>query len=394
MRLGLEMRASVRCNACSVLTPLAGIRNEVSCRGCASTLDVVAIAADAREGGITYPFGAYYDVVAEAAYLLADGDDCRDARQSQGSPVALRRSMPTCLACESALPWPEPGAPVVTCPECADQVAVRWPDDETRSWDPRIHCVVGDAKGREDPPVGREGEGATIKCGDCGAPFALVADDHKRLRACTFCGAPNYVGDAAWLALFPEPEWHRCTLLYELNLTQEMALHAWLVREEDKFFVDEEWEKAVGASGAELHARVRAAQIAAISNGRFDDLHRLAANPEVTDDEAVRIDQSLTESMRVELAPRAGPALARVFARSAFPAVRAAVAAHPEIGVAILHALATDAEAKVRAAIAAHPLIDGEVLAALRKDSSADVVAAAKQNPNYRPGFFEKLFGG
>lgn len=245
MLLGLEMRASVRCKACSVLTPLPGIRNRVSCRNCAAALDFAALASDAREGGVTYPFGGYYDAVAEAALLLAEGDDCNDARRSQGSPVTLRRAAPTCGACGAALPHPARGTPDVECPQCGDTIAVRWPDEETRAWDPRIYCIINDGKGRGDPPVEQEAEGNYIKCGHCGAPTATADGERKRARKCTFCGGLNYLSDAAWLALFPQPEWHRCTLLYQLSERDLMALHEWMEQGEDNYWLDDAKKQAL-----------------------------------------------------------------------------------------------------------------------------------------------------
>jgi hypothetical protein len=55
MIITLEMRAAGRCKACSVLTPMPGIRNQLSCRNCA------------------------------AALLLKEGQDCRDAGRCSGA---------------------------------------------------------------------------------------------------------------------------------------------------------------------------------------------------------------------------------------------------------------------------------------------------------------------
>src|SRR5258706_9348391 len=115
------MRVSVRCDACSVLTPMVGIRNLVSCRNCAARIDFVAKVKDSRDGGVTYPFGGYYDALAEATLLLKDGEDCDDARDSHGSPVTLRRvAAPACPSCEQPLPIPDKGASTLRCAGCSD----------------------------------------------------------------------------------------------------------------------------------------------------------------------------------------------------------------------------------------------------------------------------------
>jgi hypothetical protein len=174
MFISLEARIAARCKACSVLTPMPGLRNVLSCRNCAAAIDFAKRATEGRDGGLRYPFGAYYDALAQAAILLSDGQDCKDARDSQGTPVELRRAPPACLVCDAALPVPAQGATEVACPRCADPVAVRWPDDETRAWDPHIHCVVGDGKGRGSVASETRGEGARVACGHCGAPISIA----------------------------------------------------------------------------------------------------------------------------------------------------------------------------------------------------------------------------
>ena len=48
----------------------------------------------------------------------------------------------------------------------------------------------------------------------------------------------------------------------------------------------------------------------------------------------------------------------------------------------------------MRAVIAARKSLPVELLKVLRKDSDPAVSAAARQNPNYQPGFFDRLLGG
>jgi hypothetical protein len=72
--------------------------------------------------------------------------------------------------------------------------------------------------------------------------------------------------------------------------------------------------------------------------------------------------------------------------------VRRVVAAHPATGAAVLDQLAADPDDVVRAEVAARPEISAETLARLRKDRSPRVVEVVRNNPSYRPGFFERLF--
>lgn len=50
----LELRVSARCKACSVLTPVPGIRNQLTCRNCAAPINFAKRAEDSREGGLRY----------------------------------------------------------------------------------------------------------------------------------------------------------------------------------------------------------------------------------------------------------------------------------------------------------------------------------------------------
>ncbi len=190
MNLTLELRASARCEACSVLTPMIGIRNKLSCRNCAATIDFAKRVEDSRDGGVRYPLGGYYDAVAEAALVLKDGDDCLDARDSQGTPVALRKvAAPECLSCERPLALPADGVSSVCCDSCGDTVGVRWPDDETRSWDPRIRCIVGDPLHRRRRSQG-ERPGARGPLAGHGDQLRPVQCATRRRRDRSPAGAP------------------------------------------------------------------------------------------------------------------------------------------------------------------------------------------------------------
>ena len=63
-----------------------------------------------------------------------------------------------------------------------------------------------------------------------------------------------------------------------------------------------------------------------------------------------------------------------------------------EIGGVFIRVNVTDEDAVVRIAAAGRSELPKEVLARLRKDANSEVVRAVKQNPSYKPGFFEKLF--
>lgn len=394
--ISLEMRAAVRCKSCSVLTPLPGIRNVMSCRNCAEEIDFAKRAKDGREGGLRYPFGAYYDAVAEAAFLIQEGDACRDARDSQGTPVELSRHLPRCASCDAALPMPEQSATEVKCPGCADAIPVRWPDAETKNWDPRIHCVIGDGKGRGD--AGREvrGEGTRIACGQCGAPLAEPdSKDRRRSRTCGHCGGLNYLSDAALLALFPKPEQHRCHLVYDLDSREELKLYDWMKAHKKGYWLKPDQEKALDEWHARAQTEARSLILKAIADGHASasELHGFAVDPNLTDAEAATIDARLDDDARIRAGANAAPSLARRWVTAPSVEIRKIVAAHQRTDANTLQTLSRDPEAQVRAVVAARTDAPKELLAALRKDPDSSVSDAVKANSSYAPGFFEKLFG-
>lgn len=396
MLISLEARLAARCKACSVLTPMPGLRNVVSCRNCAASIDVAKKAADGRDGGLRYPFGAYYDAVAEAAILRADGEDCQDARDSHGTPVELRRAPPLCQACSAPLPLPAHGAAEVVCSGCGDHVAVRWPDDETRSWDPRIYCVVGDGKGRGATARDARTEGALVSCGHCGAPTTGAGDgERRRSRTCQHCGGLNYLTDAAWLALFPQPEWHRCYLVYSVDERGLLSLHEWMSREQKKYWLEKPQKQAVLDAYAKVRIAARPAVSTAVARGDATppEIEMLATDAALTEVEAAAVDARLDDAGRVRVGPAAARSLAARWAGSASAKVRRIAAAHAGVDGPALERLAGDADELVRLAVAARPETPAAALARLRKDPSEKVADAVKGNPSYTPGFLEKLFG-
>jgi len=65
MRVVLQVKTATRCNTCSYLNPLPGLRHETECVNCAQTIDVAGKIKGGRDGGLRYTFGGYYDAVAE-----------------------------------------------------------------------------------------------------------------------------------------------------------------------------------------------------------------------------------------------------------------------------------------------------------------------------------------
>jgi hypothetical protein len=373
----LELQVSARCHACSVLTPMVGIRNRLSCRGCAAAIDFEAKVKDSRDGGVTYPFGGYYDVLAEASTVLADGEKCQDASDSSGSPTALKRvGGPACPTCSAGVDVPVRGAESLSCRGCGDVVGVRWPDDETRTWDPRIYCIVGDGLAPKQAAREARTQGTLISCGQCGAPLTGDQTDRRRARTCAHCSAVNYLGDAAILALFPQPEWHRSYLVYDVDDKLHLALCQRMLREEENhYFLEDD-------------------QVAAVQRTRAKLLSTIIGDPaSLSEAAAKQYDDELDDTGRDLLLDKAGASLVKRWARSKSDTLRKQVARHQACPADALVGLAADPNSEIRAIAAARPELPPEVIAKLRKDSDEDVAKAAKSNLSYKPGFFEKLFG-
>jgi len=392
----LELKVSARCDVCSVLTPMVGIRNRLSCRNCAASIDFKAKVADSRDGGLRYPFGGYYDAVAEAALVRKPGEDCQDARDSQGSPTALRKvAAPECPSCARPLEIPARGMTSLRCGGCHDVVGVRWPDDETRDWDPRITCIVGD--GLKPAHEAREArtQGQLISCGQCGAPLTGETTDHRRARTCAHCDAVNYLGDAAMLALFPEPTWYRSFLVYQLDERAVFQCYQRLLGKDNHAWLDDDQEAALRPGHEAAMAAARARVFVAARRGEAEayELEPFFVDKALSDDEAAVLDGTLDDDQREKLGADAAPALLRRWATSRCVDLRRLVAAHPTTGRDQLIALAADPEAAVRATAAARPELPPDLLARLRKDTDEAVARAVKENPSYKPGFLERLFG-
>jgi len=394
VEITIGFRFAARCVRCSLLSPVAGLRTRWTCPSCGAHHDLAKRMADACEGGLRYSFGGYYDVVAEAALLPSGGVGLEESGQGHNLPMELRRAVPTCEACDAPVPRPAPGQRALRC-GCGNEIAVRWPDDETRAFDPRLVCVIND--GHDHGAQVREvsGQGVVIGCGQCGGAVAIAdPGDRRRLRRCSFCGADNYLPDAAWLALFPDPVAHRCFLVYELDARAIAGLYEWMLGEH-RFYLDDEVAERLERDRPAARAAARDAIVSAAHAGQATEaeLRTLARDPALPDDLAAAVDAILDDDQREELGAEAAPALARHWTGAASADVRRAAARHDAVGPAELTRLAGDADAAVRAAVAARPQTPAEVLARLRKDPDEAVVREVRGNPSYKPGFFERLFG-
>ena len=395
----LEIKGAARCEACGLLSPMPGLRVELKCFNCSKRIDVRRVWGRSC-GNVRNLFGAYYDVLAEAVALRADGGGCHDERKGFSAPLEVRRvAAAACLACGADLPLPTAGSTSVTCPKCSDAVAVRWPDDETRAWDQRIACVLNDGKGRGAGEAHGKGEsqgtGVVLSCGSCHAPMVVheQAKERRRSRTCEYCGAANFLSDGAWLSLFPQAEAHRFFLVYELDARQVLALFDWMGGKQQDYGVRGHWLKEFEAKHARARVASRPAVIAALFDGLATaaEVDGLAVDRALTDAEAAAVDARLDDDARQKLGPHAPRSLVLRWMTAKSAEVRRMVADLSGSDVATLTALAADADPKVRACVAARRETPAEVLARLRKDPDAAVSATARKNPSYEPGFIERL---
>jgi hypothetical protein len=387
VRIVLEARLGTRCNACSYLTPLPGLRHAAECAKCAAAIDVAAKIRSSRDGGLTYAFGGYFDAMAES--LLYDQD--HDFTEDYPTPLALRSVKRFLCHCGAPLDAPAPNARDVRCAACGDATPVRWPDEQTREWDPRIAYLIGDA-GERGVSLKQKLEGTVVACGACGAPLEQRGD--RRALVCSHCRAENLLSDAIWTKLHPRPEDHTFYLVYELDQDGHADAVAWLVMRCD---ADEELEPRI----AEIQAKARDRVLAACARRALahpkeefdvDVAGALVARPDLDDAAMESIDRRLTTEQREAVVTHATAAFISRWIASQRDSTR-------EIGAkraagADIEACAKDRYRGVRAAIAQRTDVPAEIVAALRKDDDATVRELARKNPSYQPGLLTKLFGG
>jgi hypothetical protein len=353
--------------------------------------------------GLTSAFGGYFDVVAES--LLYDGehelevggnDDSRLVEP--GGPKAHKRLSVACH-CGGPLGQPTPGALDLRCAKCGDVTPVRWPDAQTREWDPRIAYVVGDA-GDRGLELKQKVEGTVVKCGNCGAP--LAQQGRQRALVCTHCQAENFLSDQVFTKLFPKPESHVFYLVYELDDDAYADAFAYLTAKEHVFF-DDEQEELVRKRASPLGDRLLAAQVRrAIAKSGYpwdeDKLdegvaREIASRSDLDADTMARIDKRLTnEVRRAIVSDRTSAPFVERWLASESPGTRAAAASFAK-GEA-LRKCAADESYEVRAVVAGRADTPADILAKLRDDPDGNVREKARANASYQPGFFTKLFGG
>lgn len=270
--LALRVQASLACS-CGVQTPMAGIREVVTCTGCGKK----------REAPLPFE---HRDPLVEA-WARGDGAPglLRGAWFVDGDAYRFARGPLQC-ACGGALAWPEAGR-YAKCEQCGDALPVRWPDEDVRTWDVRIACVVGDA-GTAPRKVATMTDGA-IACVGCKAPLAM---DGRRALACDACGVANFIADDAWMVLHPD---HAFTLVYQLDDRAIDSARRFLAGKHPGVTDDE---------AASLIARLDAQKLddALAGHGRIDlEMARVLVQRPLTAEQKERIASWLSDDERAEL---------------------------------------------------------------------------------------------
>lgn len=270
--LALRVQAALACT-CGEMTPMAGIREMVKCRGCGSLRDA------------PLPF-ELRDPLLEA-WVRGDGAPglLRGAWFADGDVYRFERG-PLACACGGPLAWPEAGR-YAKCDACGDAVPVRWPDEDVRRWDVRIACVVGDA-GVAPRKVAGFADGVAT-CVACQAPLAVGT---RRAMACEACGVANFLGDDAWLSLHTD---HAFTLVYQLDDRAIASARRYLAGKHAGL---------TDAEAAALTARLDAQKLddALAGHGRIDlEMARVLVQRDLTDAQKERIASWLSDEERAEI---------------------------------------------------------------------------------------------
>ncbi len=363
---------------------------------CAEPIDVAGQIRDRFEGGLSYWFGGYVDAFAESL-LYGDGEhQVEDMSEGGGSPLTLRKVERFACHCGAALDTPAHAAKELRCTSCEDLTPIRWPDAQTREWDPRITFIVGDA-GDRGVALKQKVEGTVVKCGNCGSP--LAQQGRQRALVCSHCQTENFLSDQIWTKLFPRPEQHVFYLVYDLGEEDDTYAEAFaFLSATTHYDFKKAQQKVIRAKAHEMRPRILAAKVKrALTNDTDDsDLAEDVAREIIARDDLdkatmARIEKRMTHAVRSKIV-NAGMSASflRRWLRSMDEDVRA-IAAHVAKGDA-LEKCATDKSVEVRLAVAGRKDAPPEMIAALRKDPNERVRDKARENPAYKPGFFEKLF--
>ena len=391
MLVAIDLALAARCKRCSTLTPVGGVRDEVPCLACTHPVDVRAGMPDLFDANDILLAALVSDAGAE---LYAD----------RGDAIAVAQSVAAaCRSCRAALALPAEGTAALAC-SCGTHVAVRWPDAQTRGWDLRLRCVLG-----ESEPVAPKltPSGIVVPCGGCGAP--LSGPIHGRSITCDHCDTSNVLPDAVFMRLVPDAPPQPFMLVYDVD---DAMLAQTLARTDPD---DRRWRH--NKRYAELQKRAHAMRLERALRGEdpisFDVARDLAAR-DLTAEEAKHVDNRLSNAERQKLvggrvaqtlidrwaaSPDGGTRVvaARVanperFADDPDANVRAVVAGRKHVPDDLIEKLAKDSASHVRAAVAARKDCPVEILKKLGHDGDAKVAEAARANPSYPRGLFERLF--
>jgi hypothetical protein len=387
MLVTLEVYASTYCAACNVRNFLPGLRGKLHCNNCNAPIVIAPEAAHRL-------FGGEHDALAMAV-VRDDGDLVFDPKDTDRPRIGMFRNVAACI-CKFTLPTPNEGDTSITCPSCKDVIAVRWPDELTKTYDDRLWCVVGDTNDHEAPLEATNARDAkVVACSVCGAPLTLQED--RRSASCAHCHATNILTDLQRLRLSSKSANHRFFMLYQVDdaLLRSVLRHK-IEPVEGYETIFPQHAATRDRLLAELEARAKEKRDAKLAeSGALEDhdAHALAQREDWTDEQTRHLDSRLTRQQRLQLRSyKVAPKLLALWTTAESPELRAFVAEHLVHTSETLKAFAADVDPGVRAVIAANDQLDPETLHHLSKDSDADVAKAAKQNPKYVPGFFEKLF--
>ena len=277
----IEIRATLACEQCGARVALLGLRAVPVCPTCAAPIELATLELPYRL------LGGEFDAPTEA--LVRDGK-LRARVDVERAQVHVRRA-PLACACGAALPRPEQGR-YVKCEACGDAVPVRWPDDETRLWDGRPWCIVGDAAAITSK--GPQMIDRVLCCKSCAQPLGLSG--MRRALACVACGAANFIGDAVWSKLVTD---HAFWLVYKLDDRVTAAAR--------KFAAGTHAGLTEG-DVANLLARLDTQRLedALAGHGRIDvPMARILLERELSLEQLQRIASWLSPDDRVELGPLA-----------------------------------------------------------------------------------------
>ena len=227
LRVCFGLRAVVACEHCRVSMPVLSISSVHYCHQCAEP--------QARDEA--WWAGLFEESSLVVALRRAVGIGGETTAMDGSFRYRYRRFPPHCSACKQALgddfieaATKAPEGSSAPCPSCSAAIAIRRGEALENKIAPGAVAVIGEGpRALGDGAQAPDGtEPIAFSCQQCGG--TLEADGRVRTLRCRYCETSNYLPDALWFRLHPQPKLREFYLVVDLD---EKVRWRWLLQDDD-----------------------------------------------------------------------------------------------------------------------------------------------------------------